>query len=772
MTPRTLKLLTASTAFIAASSLAHADTISTSVVTTQYTSATTGGFTVTGTGRINTTSGAAIEINSTNATSNTIYIQQGATVGTSSGVTATIQSVNAANGAVSITNAGTINASGGTTSAIYLNDMSANVDIVNNGNISGSIVMGQGTNNFTSTGNTNGNLFGDEGNDTITFTNATHNGNIDYVSGSDIIVVNNSTINGNISNSGVTGITQITLTNATLNGEINDSSPNDGDILTINGTRTFTTGGNISGMETVNFNANSVVNHQLIGAQTVNIAANKTVEANRNFNVGGTLTNSGTLNIAANSTVTANTYSSTGGVVGIHVSNSTQAGKLAIGTGTVSAGNTSFTINLAETSGYISNGTSYTIVAGQSGTASGTLINNGTAIYRYGLNSNGQDLDLIVNRVATESVATGADAKGVAKVLDQLGASSTNELDTLQGIIGSKATAAGVQAVLESLSPNIDGAGIASVNFAVDAGNQVSNRLASLRNTGYGEGVATGDGMANSHMWVQGFGSMVEQDDKDGARGYDANSAGASIGLDTDTLVNGVTTGLAVTYGKSKVDSNASGGASTDIDTYAATLYGSRVMDNGVFFNGQLGYGANKYEMTRNIAGIGQTKGETDGWQGTAKLETGRDFAFGGLTLTPLASVQYTYLDMDGYTETGAGGASLRVNPDAMSTVDAGIGAEASYAFALSDGGTLKPSIRAKYIHRMGDESMATTSQFTGGGASFVTNGVKADMSSVNVGAGLLLNTVGGTDFSLDYDADIRSSLIGHTGQVKARWAF
>jgi len=829
MTSRTLKLLTASTAFVAAASVGNAvsDTISVSQTTTLEISNTTAGIlTIDSSASVVVTGAAAIQISDSFVVSDGTGADTAAeiNVGTDStvssdfaGGTIGIMADSSVTGIV-INNSGTIvnTGSGAAISSTLQNAAGDDIGLtVNNvGTISGSIDAGAGQFTYTGTGATQngdmtttstatdavtltdstmtgdislgdgtnnviisdstltGNYTGGAGNDSVTVKDdSTVTGNIAFgAGGTDALTVSGSRINGNISN-GAGSDLAITLTNGIISGTIIDSSGDADDSLTINGENTFTTYGVITGFEDLNINTDMVVNHAITGAVTLDLAADKTLSANENITASGLLTNDGTVNIAAGKVVTAGTYTGTGTLgFAITSSNTTSGmGQLSLTGGTVAAG-TSVTINMANTSGFIASGTQYVIVNGTGTAGVASLTTDSSGVYRYSTEDSSGDLLLTVGRVDTADVVAGSDNKSVAAVLDTLGADATGELYTVQGQIGSQATAGGVQNVLESLTPSIDGAGIASVNFAVDAGNQISNRLASVRSTGYG--VATGDAMASNFMWAQGFGSTVEQDDKNGQRGYDASSAGASIGMDTDTLVDGATTGLAFTYGKSSVDSNASGGASTDIDTYGLTAYGSRMMDNGVFVNGQLGFGYNQYEMERTVAGVGRTSGDTNGWQTTAKVEAGRDYDMGGLTLTPLASLQYTYLDMDSYTETGAGGASLRVNPESMSTVDAGAGAEMSYAMPLSDGGTLKPTVRAKYIYRMGDRGMGTTSQFVGGGTAFNTSGVESDRSSVNLGAGLLLTTVGGTDLSLNYDADIRSSLTGHTGQLKARWAF
>lgn len=760
MNSRSIKLLTATTAFVAVAAVGNATTVSSSTTATLYTSATTGGITIAPTGSIvSTGSSSTIEISNTVGANNIISVSTGGLL--QSGGSATILSTNAANAAVVINNSGTIV---GTSKSIDLSNMTNGASIINSGTITGSVTFGNGTNSFNSTGTTSGTITGGTGNDTFTFTNTTHTGNIDLVSGTDTLTISNSRVNGNISATGVGGVTTLHLTNATVSGTIADGANNDNDVLTIDGTQTFTTLGNIAGFETVNINTNTVLNNALTGAQALTVAATKTLTANQSVQAGGLLTNNGEIDIAAGKTVQAATYAGTG-TVGIAVASSSSTGKL--GLTTTGAYATKLAINMASSAGYIASGTQILLVSGT--TTNATLAVTNTGVYRFSTAISNSNVVLNVGRVSTSSVVASDQGKAIANVLDHLGVSSTGTLATVQGVIGAQGNAAGVNNVINSLTPGIDGAGIASVNITVDTGNQISNRLASVRST---SGVATGDPMANNHMWIQGFGSTESQDDHGGNYGYDANSGGVSVGVDTDTLADGYTTGVAVSYGHGTVDSNSPNNASTDIDTYVGTLYGSRVLDDGIFINGQLGFGYNKYDIDRTILGVGSASGSTNGWQGTAKVEGGRDYAAGKFTLTPLASLQYTYLDMDSYTETGAGGASLRVNPDSLSTVDAGAGGQLAYAIPLTDGGTLKPSVHAKYIYRFGDTDLSTTSQFTGGGSAFNTGGVKADRSSVNLGAGLLLTTVAGTDLSLNYDADIRSNLVGHTGQLKARWAF
>ncbi len=139
-------------------------------------------------------------------------------------------------------------------------------------------------------------------------------------------------------------------------------------------------------------------------------------------------------------------------------------------------------------------------------------------------------------------------------------------------------------------------------------------------------------------------------------------------------------------------------------------------------------------------------------------------------TFTPLASFQYTHLDLDGYTEQGP--SALQVDGTTYDTADIGLGAKLAWKWAFDNGYTLQPNVRAKYLLTVGDRSLVTTNRFVGGGSTFTTQGIEADSNAINLGAGLELTSAYATKVTLDYDADIRASLIGHAVQVKVRVPF
>lgn len=815
--------------------VAYAIEITAPVTETVSTSG-SGGIIISATGSVSTVTSSAVEFDGSTSVDNTLTIYNllssgtSATIAVSSSVpaagavtidnrgtviqntpgVAAIDLSNMGTNAATLTNRGTISGS------VVLTGQSDNVTITQGGSLTGNLDLGDGNNtlavtNGTIKGNTSGgtgtdtikigtgstitgNLDAGNGTNAVEISNSTVTGNVLTGAGTDIISINTSTVTGDVSDTdggGTLGIsnstingnlktgngsTAVTLTNATITGEISDSTVGgDADTLNVKG-NTFTTHGGISGFETLNVSATTFnLNHGLTGVSDLRTDAASTLNVDNNFTtaIGGTITNAGTLNLLNGRHISTDAFTSTG-TVGISVVSSQTAAGISATAGNVTLTGGQLAINMGENAGYIASGTQYTIGTGTGGaTTAGTLANANTGVYRYSTSvTGGNNLILTIGRVSTSSVVQGQTAHGIADTLDTLGANTTDNLTKLQSLVGNQPDAAGVQSVVESFGPGIDGAAVASVNVTQATGNQVSQRLASLRGGWAGTGIATGDPMAARRMWVQGFANHVNQDNSGGASGYTADASGGSIGLDTDNWFNGITTGLAVSYGKTNVDSKSASNASTGISSYVATLYASKVFAQGSFINAQFGGGYNDYTLERNVAGVGTANGTTNGWQGTAKLEIGQDIAMGQATFTPLVSAQYTHLTMEDYTETGLGNAGLHVQPGSLNTVDVGAGARLAYGFPLANGGTFSPSMHAMYLYRLGDDALSTTSNFIGGGGAFNTQGVAADRTSINAGVGLLLSTVGGTDLTLDYDADIRSNLIGHAGQVKARWTF
>jgi outer membrane autotransporter protein len=777
-----LKTLLATSALVAVASAAGAQTLYSGTSTTQVnlTGASPSATYVTGANYI-VTGTAAIVSGSGNAVLN---VQQGASV-TSSGGSPTIN-LSGTLALATINNSGTISAVSGSSSAISasvattaatvnntgtisgsINLLGAN-DIVNNqgGTINGAVALGAGNNTLTiNSGAVNGAVSAGAGDDTLAVTSGgLLNGNVNLGDGNNTATINASTLAGNL----LTGIGNDTLnlTNATVSGSIDLGTGTN--VVNISGSTPFATRGTISGTGTLNISNSDVsINHAVTGITNLNSNSRGVVRFNVDTALSGALTSSGTVHIGAGKTVTASTANLSDGLLKVDVASAAQVGRLALTAGT-SPSNTRVQVNMLATSNYIASGTTLTVLSGNAA-ASGTLVNAAQeGVFRYTLAASGSNLVVNVGRVSASSVINGAANKVAADVFERLTIAQTSgtTLANLHGQLNAARTSDAVSRIFESLNPGLSGVGAASLGVTNATGGQISNRLASLRS-----GVATGSEAAQNHVWAEGFGVVGNQDNKDGSFGYETNGGGITFGADTDNLVEGMNVGSAFSYGKTNVEAKSANSNKTNIDSYVLSAYAGKKLGNDIFVNGQAALGLNKYDLKRDIVGVGTAKASPDGWQASLKGEVGRDYKAGAWKVTPLAGAQYTYLKVDKYTETGVGAAGLKVDPKKLNALDLSLGGRVGYDIDVA-GGVLTPVLRTAVSSRVGDTGMNSTNQFIGGGSSFATPGIKADRTSLNVGTGLTFATAGDAEFSADYDAKLNKNAADHAFKLKVRMPF
>ena len=84
-----------------------------------------------------------------------------------------------------------------------------------------------------------------------------------------------------------------------------------------------------------------------------------------------------------------------------------------------------------------------------------------------------------------------------------------------------------------------------------------------------------------------------------------------------------------------------------------------------------------------------------------ALVAAGYDWKSGGLTIGPLASFQYTYVEFDGFTEHGSL-APLSFSDQNAESSRTALGAKASYDWHVGHV-VVKPEIRAAWQHEFGD---------------------------------------------------------------------
>lgn len=378
---------------------------------------------------------------------------------------------------------------------------------------------------------------------------------------------------------------------------------------------------------------------------------------------------------------------------------------------------------------------------------------------------------------AADVLESGSSGVGAADALLAMDSADTeDELEEARGNLMGAATDEDAQEIAESLAPDVaGGAAVSGQVFASATGAITDSRLASLR-TGSESGVAAGNMGTGATWWVQGFGTVGTQDDRDSIDGYDVDSIGIAVGADTENLSDNAVVGLALSYANTNVDSDNSNSTETDVDSFQIALYGDYDIDERTYVAGQVGYIWSNIDTTRHdvggIAGL-TANGDTDANQFNVRGEVGRDYMAGNdAKLTPKVLADYTYFSEDSYTETGAGTANLEVDPDAQHAFNIGLGADAKWMIKHSDGSSCEPALHAAVRYDLIGDDVETTNTYTGGGAAFQADGFDSQRTTVDLGADLTYHATTNWDLKAGYNFEWKQDFTSHSGVVKAAYKF
>jgi outer membrane autotransporter protein len=239
--------------------------------------------------------------------------------------------------------------------------------------------------------------------------------------------------------------------------------------------------------------------------------------------------------------------------------------------------------------------------------------------------------------------------------------------------------------------------------------------------------------------WLKGFGYFGSQDARQGIAGYDSRIGGGMLAYDAPLGPN-TRAGLGIGYARSTIDGRTFS-TSTDSNSYQATAYVGHEVGPW-FAYGDVSFGWNDYSGTRNISfpGISRTaSADYSGQDYTAYGNTGYHFSAQEFTLTPFASLQYTHVNLDGYSESGAGDINLKVSSQSYDFLESGLGVKAARDFSYRDK-VYVPEIHVKWLHELNNPTLQENAAFlVAGSPSFTTAGLKTADDTYNIGAGLSL---------------------------------
>ena len=267
---------------------------------------------------------------------------------------------------------------------------------------------------------------------------------------------------------------------------------------------------------------------------------------------------------------------------------------------------------------------------------------------------------------------------------------------------------------------------------------------------------------------------MAKQKSRKGVSGHDTHNYGLTVGFDS-RVGDASRAGLALSYSNSAMDGNGVDRSQTDIESYQIAVYGSYEPDS-YFLEGQVAYAHNDVKTSRRITFGGLDRvasGKYNAAQYSVTVAAGVPVHKGAVTITPKGGLFYSFADPSQYTETGAGGLNMTINPASTHVLEASLGASVAYEHQNSDGSLVTPEARAAALYEfLGDEGSATA-KYSGSGATFKTQGLDPSKLGGTLGVGVGYTTQDGVwEVRADYDAEFRSGYVGHNGTLTGRINF
>ena len=250
-------------------------------------------------------------------------------------------------------------------------------------------------------------------------------------------------------------------------------------------------------------------------------------------------------------------------------------------------------------------------------------------------------------------------------------------------------------------------------------------------------------------VWTTGFGDFVSVDGDANANGYNFTTGGVSLGIDyrlTDDLV----VGLMGEYSHTWTSLKPSG--SNDVNSGRGGVYATW-SHHGFYLDGAIYGGYNSYNSSRSAL-QGLASGNTEGAELSTFISGGYDFHFGLLSVGPVAALQYTYANIDGFSESGSL-APMQIQAGSANSLRSDIGFRLFHQWLLGKV-IIEPSLKAAWEHEYLYSALPITAGFAdipGPTATFTGPAEGHDSAIVSAGVSVVWNPTLST--YLNYDGQL-----------------
>jgi uncharacterized protein with beta-barrel porin domain len=266
---------------------------------------------------------------------------------------------------------------------------------------------------------------------------------------------------------------------------------------------------------------------------------------------------------------------------------------------------------------------------------------------------------------------------------------------------------------------------------------------------------------------MKGFGSWANQGNLNGVSGYKVNTGGLALGIDHE-LSPRANIGAVFAFANSGVNSNSSSAPSgMTINTYQLGAYGDYALRHDAHVNYQVDFGLNNNKEYRNLSAFNGVAGVSTGTSGVnangnynsyvGHLGAGlRQFfpVAEKTTLIPSVRADYTTVQSNAYTETGAGSLNLNANSQTYNMLL--VSADLKVDQMLTEKLKMSANVGAGY-NTLNNQVQMTTA-FQGGGPAFTTNGLQISPWLYSAGLGISGRISKDVEMNVRYDTQFSTS--------------
>jgi outer membrane autotransporter protein len=163
------------------------------------------------------------------------------------------------------------------------------------------------------------------------------------------------------------------------------------------------------------------------------------------------------------------------------------------------------------------------------------------------------------------------------------------------------------------------------------------------------------------------------------------------------------------------------------------------------------------------IGGIRRTAdSDHDGDLFSACIAGGHDYNFKGWDIGPFASLQYVYLDEEGFQESGAGSANLTVSGRETESLVSELGMRIGRVIE-TERGSFVPELSAAWLYDFDIDDRVITASLAGAqSAHFSVRGQDVERCGAIIGAGATLVGKNGFSVRLKYNGEFREDYLAH----------